>query len=65
MVFDLELGAKLIHHFIIQVQGIVGDDLSWEPISAYDFFFYKSVDYSFRHISVRRCLYPFCVINCY
>ncbi|KAE9587465.1 hypothetical protein Lalb_Chr23g0273911 [Lupinus albus] len=49
---DFELIAHLRHHFIIQIGGIVCNDFTWQPISAYQLFLDK-FEYNFSgHTSI-------------
>lgn len=36
MVFDLEFFAQLFHHFVIEVETIIGNDFIRDPIMTYD-----------------------------
>ena len=59
MVPDLEPGAYLHYHIIVQIETIVRYDSFGKSISTYNFSLDEIVHYYLRHIGIRRCLYPF------
>ena len=45
VMFDLELLTYLIHHFVVQVGGIIRNDPFWNSISTYDLSFDELADH--------------------
>ena len=42
VMLDLESGAYLCHHVIVQIKPVVEYDYLWKPISTYNFSLYES-----------------------
>ena len=51
-VFDLELLAKLLNHFLIQILSVICNDLSWYAVEANDVLFQESGHQSLGDIFV-------------
>ena len=45
IVLYLELLTDLFHHLVVQIGGVIRDDLFWNFISAYDLFLDELADY--------------------
>ena len=52
MVLDFEILTHFLHHFVVQIGGIIGDDLPGQPISA-NYLFLDEPDHHLpSHISI-------------
>ena len=56
---DLELLAQLVHHAVVQVGSVVGNELLRHPITANDIVLHKPSDRDLSDIFERTCHHPF------
>ena len=58
MVLDFELLAQLIHHAIVQIGSIVGDEHFWHSVMADNVVLHEPGDRDLSDILERTCLHP-------
>jgi len=59
MVLDLEILTHFLHHFIVQIGGIISDNLLGQPIPADYLFLDEPNHHTFSHTGIRCRFNPF------
>ena len=59
MMLDLEILARFLHHFVIQIGAIVSNDLPRESVSTNQLLLYESDHHIPRDIGIRSRFDPF------